>query len=211
MSKKEKQTPKLTVVKDNEQKGNDNALNKPTPEEVAQFKLEFENAMKEFSERRFEISEPGQFNANDTAIFLLDYLKKYSLWSKTGWMGVIKMKEELDHAMKLDNEKTGLGLDYQALEFCGYMLANPGGVGYDAAIEFEKIADKYSLIMMAVGKRVEEARELLRNVQYLQERWAAGEQGFYLADLEPKDNTPEESAEVTTGNVVEMKVVKETE
>lgn len=170
--------------------------NKPTPEETQKFKEEFEAEMLTFSQRKYKISDVGQFAANDTAIFLIDYLKKYALWTKTGWMGVIKMHGVLNEELKKNNEETGLCLDYQALEFCGYMLVNSGAIGLEAAIEFEKIADKYSQIMIKVGEQVEIAREELRSIQYLQEKWAAAEQGFYLAELEPKEdmqNNPKES------------------
>jgi hypothetical protein len=192
MAKKEKEKSKLEVVKDNNEINNEEKKKGPSPEEVAKYKEEFETAMKNFTEMRWEISEPGDFSANKAGMFLLDFLEKYVLWTKTGWMGVIKMKEELDNALKDDNKDKGLSLDYQALEFCGYMLTNPGGVGLDVAIEFEKIADEYSLIMTTVGKKIEDARKTLKDVKYLQEKWAAGEQGFFLADLEPKDEPKDE-------------------
>jgi len=197
-----KEKPTLTVVKDEEEK----KVNKPTPEEVVQFKIDYETAMKEFAETNWEISEPGNFSANDTGLFLLDYIKKYALWSKTQWMGVIKMVEELNKSMHAVSETKGLALDYQALEFCGYLLTNPGGIGYETAVEFEKQADKYSKVMIAVGQKVEEARAKLKNAHYLQEKWAAGEQGFYLADLEPPKEEPKPE-----GKVVEMEVTKKEE
>ena len=200
----EKEEPKLTVVKNDQE---EKKLNKPTPEEVAQYKIDFDNAMKNFAETRWQVSDAGGFAANDIALFLLDYLKKYVLWTKTGWMGVIKMNEELNKAMKLNNETTGLTFDYQTLEFCGYMLINPGGIGYDVAVEFEKIADKYSKLMIVVGKKVEEARATLKSIQYLQDKWAAGEQGFYLAELEPKkEEVPptEPDQQMPEGKVIVM-------
>jgi len=206
--KQEEKTAKLTVVK-NEEPKEETKPGKPTPEEVAQYKADFDAAMKDFAESRFAISDVGQFPANDTAMFLLDYLKKYALWSKTGWMGIIKMNGELEKAMKMDNEVTGLTLDYQSLEFCGYMLMNPGNIGYDSAIEFEKIADKYSRIGVKVGQKVEEARAKLKGVQYLQEKWAAGEQGFYLAELEANAKKQAEVQEEAIAKV-EGKVVKMT-
>jgi mannose-6-phosphate isomerase class I len=109
-----KQKPQLTVVK-NEKETTEPILNKPTPEEVEQFKVDFETEMSKFSETKFQISEVGQFPANDTAMFLLDYLKKYVLWTKTGWMCLIKMEEDLTKPMILDNEHTGLCFDFQAL------------------------------------------------------------------------------------------------
>ncbi len=210
----DKKESKLRVVKDEEVK-EETPAGKPTPEEVAQYKTDFDAAMKDFAESRFAISDPGQFSANETGLFLLDYLKKYALWSKTGWMGLIKMNEELNKALAGDNEKTGLCLDYQALEFCGYMLMNPGSVGYESALEFEKIADKYSQIMVRVGQKVEEARAKLKGVQYLQEKWAAGEQGFYLAELEEKAKKESESElekEIKEeGKIIEMKVTPKEE
>jgi len=182
---------KLEVVKE----GDKQETPKPTPEQIAQYKLDFDNAMAEFSTTRFPISEPGDFPANETGRFLMNFLKKYAMWSKTGWMGIIKMEEELKNALSMNNEKTGLTLDYQALEFCGYMLMNPGEVGYEAALEFEKQADQYSRTMMTVGEQVENARAVLQSVQYLQEKWAAGEQGFFLAELEPKKEETIESVE----------------
>lgn len=201
-----KKKSKLEVVKEKESGKEDLAenTNKPSPEETQQFKDEFDAAMKEFAETKFQISDASQFAANDTVMFLLDYMQKYALWSKTGWMGIIKMHDVLQEEIKKDNETSGLCLDYQALEFCGYMLMNPGAVGYEKAIEFEKIADKYSQIMVSVGKKVEEARAKLKKVQYLQEKWAAAEQGFYLADLEPKEEKSEEDSD-KEGTVIEMK------
>jgi len=196
-----KETQKLTVVQDGKEQ--ERIVNKPSPEEVVKFKEDFDAAMKKFAETKWEISEPGSFQRNDVSLFLLDYLKNYVFWTKTGWMGVIKMEEELKKAMKETDETTGLSLDYQALEFCGYMLMNPGGTGYALAKEFEKQADKYSRIMTTVGQKVEDARKQLKNVQYLQEKWAAGEQGFYLSDLEPKEEPKEEKKEESTAVVVE--------
>jgi hypothetical protein len=180
----EEEKTKLTVVKDGVEEVKE--ISKPTPEEVAQYKEDFDKAVKEFQENRWNISEKGKFNANDVGLFIQDFMRKFAFWTKTGWMGMIKMDEELKKAIELVNEETCLSLDYQALEFCAYMLANPGSIGLKEALEFEKIADKYSKIGIVVGKQIEEARAMLKNVQYLQEKWAAGEQGFYLADLEPK-------------------------
>jgi len=217
MKEKKKTTAKLTVVKNEEEVKEEKKLGKPTDEEVAQYKAEFDEAMKNFANTRWAVSDPGTFAANDVGLFLKDFLAKHSLWTKTGWMGLIKMNAELENAIKMDNEKTGLTLDYQALEFCGYMLMNPGGIGLSAAIEFEKIADKYSKIMVDVGKKVEEARETLKGIQYLQDKWSAGVQGFYLAELEPKETQPSEGdtetppTEEIEGKVIEMKIDKKEE
>lgn len=202
---------KLTIVKDGVEEVKE--IGKPTPEEVTQYKEEFEAAVKTFQEKRFDVSEKGAFASNDTALFIQDFMKRFAFWTKTGWMGMIKMDEELKKAMKLVSEETCLSLDYQALEFCAYMLSNPGSIGLDAAFEFEKIADKFSKVGVLMGQRVEEARAELKKVQYLQERYAAAEQGFYLADLEPqKEETQEvpatepDTEPESEGKVIQMNV-----
>lgn len=189
---------KLEVVKDEEQPKKE--MRKPTPEETADFKKQFDDAMENFAKKKWPVSDIGSFASNDVAMFLLEFLEKYCFWTKTGWMGVIKMEEELRKSMKEVTDETGLGLDYQALEFCGYMLMHPGGTGFKLAVEFEKQADKYAKIMKTVGEKVEEARAELKHAQYLQEQWAAAEQGFFLADLEPpaeEDNNPPEGLHET--------------
>jgi hypothetical protein len=193
MAKKDK--VELEVVKNEKEK---EIKRKPTEEERLQFKADFDAAMKEFAETRWQISDPGNFAANDVYFFLLDYMNKYASWEKTQWMGMLKMNEELKKFMAEVNDTTGLSMDYQALEFCGFMLYNPKGIGLEAAIEFEKIADKYSKIMIVVGQKIEDARNKLKAIQYLQDKWAAAEQGFYLAELEPKpEEKPVESKVVT--------------
>jgi hypothetical protein len=99
------------------------------------------------------------------------------------------------------------------------MLSNPASTGADSAFEFEKIADKYSKFGILIGQKVEEARTKLKEVQFLQEKWAAGEQGFYIADLEPKEEVaPEGEAVPATepdkelpeieGKVIQMNTTK---
>jgi len=200
------ETQKLTIVKDGVEETKE--IGKPTPEEIAQYKEEFETAAKAFQEKRWDISEKGSFAANDVLLFIQDFMNRFAFWTKTGWMGMIKMDEQLKKAAQLINDESCLSLDYQALEFCAYMLASPGSIGLDAALEFEKIAEKYSKYGIEIGKQVESAREDLKKVQFLQERYAASEQGFYLADLEPKvEETPEEETPETPeteGKVIVM-------
>ena len=189
--KKEKTKNPIEVVKKEEP-----IIGKPSAEEVQQYKQDFDNALEKFHTTRWAISNVGSFPANEVGMFLIDYMKNYGLWTKTGWMGMLKMKVELDEALKMNNEATGLTLDYNALEFCGYMLMNPGGIGYDNAAKFEAIADKYSTIMIEVGQKIDEAREELKRIQYLQEKWAAGEQGFYLEEPKSEQSGEEVKEEI---------------
>lgn len=190
MAKEKEKEGKLTVIKDNE--GKEHKLNKPTSEEVKQYEEEFKKSVDEFNETKWEISEKGQFGSNDVGMFLQDFMKNWAFWTKTGWMGMIKMDEELKKAMAAADENTGLQLSYQALEFCAYMLANPGKIGLESAFEFEKIADKYAKIGIVIGEKIEEARKILKNIDYLQEKWRAGEQGFYLEELKAAAEDEEE-------------------
>jgi hypothetical protein len=194
---------KLTIVKDGVEEVKE--VGKPTPEEVVKYKEEFEAAVKKFQETKWEISEKGNYAANVVGMFLMDYMKRFGFWTKTGWMGMIKMDEEIKKAMANANETTAFCLDYQALEFCAYMMSSPGGVGLPLALEFEKIADQYSKIGIVVGTKVEEARTKLKEVQYLQEKYAAAEQGFYLADLEPE---PEEKEGPVVDDAVHPEALK---
>jgi len=184
-------TTKLTVVKDGVE--SETLINKPTPEETVQYKLDYENAGKAFSESMWAISEPGVFGANDVGMFLLEYLDKYAFWQETQWIGVLKLNEVIRKQLALVDENTPLQLDYHGLEFCGYMLSRTGGIGLQAAVEFEKIADKYAKIGIVVGEQVENARTKVKEIQYLQEKWAAAEQGFHLAELEASIKDEQES------------------
>jgi hypothetical protein len=201
----EKEKTLLTVVKDGEETKKE--INKPTPIEVEEYKNDFSTSLKKFENHRWRISEPGQFGINDVGIYLLEFMDKYAFWSKTEWMGMIKMEDEIKKAMTMSDPSVGIILNYQALEFCAFMLANPGGTGIKLAKEFEAQADKYSKLGMLIGSQIEAARKKLQNIQYLQEKWAAAAQGFYLAELETK---PEESKSDAEENVINVDLKSDT-
>lgn len=184
--KNEKRIP-LTIVKDDdvkETKENTNeTTEKPTLEDVEKYKNDFSNALKSFENQRWQISEPGKFGINDVGLYLMDFMKKYAFWSKTEWMGLIKMEDEIKKAMSVSDPSIGIALSYQALEFCSYMLTNPGGTGIKLAKEFEAQADKYAKIGMVVGSQIEDARKKLGELQELQEKWGRAEQLFADEDL----------------------------
>lgn len=184
--KNEKRIP-LTIVKDEDVKETKENIKetteKPTLEDVEKYKNDFSNALKSFENQRWQISEPGKFGINDVGLYLMDFMKKYAFWSKTEWMGLIKMEDEIKKAMSVSDPSIGIALSYQALEFCSYMLTNPGGTGIKLAKEFEAQADKYAKIGMVVGSQIEDARKKLGELQELQEKWGRAEQLFADEDL----------------------------
>lgn len=156
--------------------------NKPTEEEIKAAGEEFEYASKIFPTKMWEIGDEKQGRA------FCDYLKHYVrnrlFWTKNGWMGVVKLNEELQAAENLLNGKEPLKIGYQALEFVYYSLMNPGGVGLQAAEDFESESENYLPLMEAVSISLEKARNMIKEIQFLQDKYAAMQQGFYL-ELEP--------------------------
>ena len=152
--------------------------NKPTEEEIKAAGEEFELAAKTYPTRMWDIGEIK--DARPFCDYLKHYVRNRLFWTKNGWMGVVKLQEELEAAENLLNGKEPLRLRYQALEFIYYSLMNPGGVGLQTAKDFEEEGEQYLPLLEAVSLRLEEARKALREVQFLQERYAAMQQGFYL-------------------------------
>ena len=165
--------------------------NKPTEEEIKAAGAEFEYASKVFPSKLWEIGE-----VKDARVFC-DYLSHYVrnrlFWTKNGWMGVVKLDEELKAAENLLNGKEPFKLGYQALEFIYYSLMNPGGIGLQAALDFETEGEQYLPLVEAVSVSLEKARTQLKEIQFLQDKYAAMQQGFYL-ELEPAgEPAPEEA------------------
>ena len=69
-----------------------------------------------------------------------------------------------------------------------YAITNPGGTGIASAKEVEKVADFYANVIEMTGKVLEKARVELKDVQWLGDKAAAMQQGFYL---EKEDGTQE--------------------
>jgi len=175
--------------------------NKPTDEEVDEAKKEFEEASKDFSVKSWNIGEAE--NATELLAYLQHFVRSRLFWSKNGWMGVIKMQEELDDAEKFltANPKSHLKLGYQALEFMFYSLQNPGGVGLQAALDFEQENEIYAKCFDAIGKQISSARAELKDIQFLQDKYAAMAQGFYLeVEPEPKPESEKPESEKAEAN-----------
>lgn len=164
--------------------------NKPTEEEIKAAAAEFEYASKVFPSKLWEIGEVE--NARTFCDYLSHYVRNRLFWTKNGWMGVVKLNEELRAAENLLNGKEPLKLGYQALEFVYYSLMNPGGVGLQSAQDFEAEGENYLPLMEAVSVALEKARVQLKEIQFLQDKYAAMQQGFYL-ELEPTEPPVEDS------------------
>ena len=158
--------------------------NKPTDEEVEEAQKKFQEASEEFGTKSWDIGEPE--SATEFTQYLSHFLRERVFWTQNGWMGVIKMQEELDDAEKFiaTNPESPLKLGYQALEFIFYSLQNPGGVGLESAKNFEGENELYAKVFDAVGSQIAEARKELKEIQFLQDQYAAMAQGFYL-EVEP--------------------------
>jgi hypothetical protein len=155
----------------------DSSINKPSEEETLAAEKKFDEAAKAFNIKLFTIGTEEE--AMEVSDFLLTFLDKFVYWTKNGWMGVLKLHEEITEFKK--NYKDGpYGLGYQALEFLFFALTNPGGSGLATAREIEKVAEMYGKMVEYAGKKLELARAELKEIQYLQEEWNAMLQGFYL-------------------------------
>lgn len=164
--------------------------NKPTDEEIKIAGEEFEKAAKNFPGKMWEIGVEEQ--SRGFVEYLQYFVDNRIFWTKNGWMGVVKLKEELQAAANLLNGKEPLKLGYQAVEFTYYSLMNPGGIGLESAKNFEAEGEQYLPLMEAVSLALQKAREELKEIQFLQDKYAAMQQGFYY-EREIEIESPPES------------------
>lgn len=176
----------------------DASINKPSKEETLAAEKEFDVASKAFNVKMFSLGEESE--ASEITNFVLEFLEKYVYWTKNGWMGVLKMHEEIQ-AFQKEFKKGPFQIGYQALEFLFYALTNPGGSGIESARGIEKHVEIYGKLVEISGKELESAREELKEIQWLQEKWNAMLQGFYI-EKEDGVEAPQEKNKET-----EMKVV----
>jgi hypothetical protein len=172
--------------------------NKPTPEDIEAAKKEFEDAVTKFNVSTWAIS--SEEDALDRANYLLDFVNNRLMWAKTAWMGVIKLNDELNTIIpKLKKgEIKVLEVPYQALEFILFVLDNPSGVGIDDAKIFEKEQPFFAPFYTDVSNKTEEARNAIKDIQWLQDKWSAASQGFFLV------KEPEEEYELSNEEIKEM-------
>ena len=197
MSEKQIETtaPEIQInnVKELDQKLADaivNNPNKPTEEEVEAAKIAFEEASKEFGIKSWDIGKPEDGERN--VQYLIHFINNRIFWTEKGWMGVIKMMEEAKDAEKFIKANPGLPLKlgYQALEFMIYSLQKPGGYGYESAKALHDESQDYARVFDAIAEQVMNARGELKEIQILQDQYAAMQQGFYL-EVEPSPENNE--------------------
>ena len=191
----------------------DSSINKPTEAEIKQAEEVFNTAAKAFQDKVFDVGE--EKDVASISNFLLEYLEKYVYWTKNGWMGVLKMYDEITEFKK--KYKSGpYTVGYQALEFLFYTLTNPGGTGIKSARGIEKHTEVYGNLVESSGKALEEAREELKEIQFLQETWNAMLQGFYLekqdgVEIEGEEQIVEndEAASENVDSDTKLEIVKD--
>lgn len=173
-------------------------LNKPSDEEIEHAAKKLSIAVEEFNQKTYGIGDPDK--AKDIFKFFEEYINNFVFWTKNGWMGVIRLNEELIEQKKNHKKGEPVKLGYQALEFVNYMLNNPGGQGLKTAKAIEQIAELYVYVMETVSKNLEIARKELKDIQFLQDSYTAMSQGFYLEredGVEKPMETPEDPTDVS--------------
>jgi hypothetical protein len=160
-------------------------LPKPTPEEIKAAYEEFAKAVSDFNNKKFEIGTTERMR--EIADYLLGFLEKRVFWQRQGWLGVLKLNEEIQETR---DKAVGIPftLGYQALEFTFYALTNVGGIGLSTAREMEKEAELFGEITELISKQLEAARAELKEIDFLKEKWGCFEQGFYYS----REPAPEE-------------------
>ena len=174
-------------LKDAEAILNDSSTNKPTEKEINEATKEFNKQAAAFNVKKFKIGPPKKADA--IYDFLLQFLENDVYWTKNGWMGVIKMHEELSESKSKKKQKDSVVVGYQALEFLFYALSNVSGIGLKSAKAVESVSDIFIETFEYAGEQLEKARKELEDIQFLQEKVAAMQQGFYL---EREDSAEEE-------------------
>lgn len=167
----------------------DSSINKPSEKEINDATSLFNDAAAKFNSKKFKIGKPedGDIYLN----FMIEFIDKYVFWTKQGWMGVIKMNEELKEIKESKKENESFSMGYQPLAFTFNVLTNPGGTGLQSAKDIDSLIDTYGKILEDTEKAFKEAQEELKEIQFLQDTVTAMQQGFYL-EKEDSVEIPEE-------------------
>lgn len=172
--------------------------NKPSKEEIEEARKEFEEESKKFSIKIWEIGLKEE--VEEINLYINQFIKNRLFWTKNGWMGVLKLDEEIEEAYKVAKASNDpLRIGYQALEFLYYSLSNPGGIGKEAAIDFEAEYEMFTKLFKYVEDTLNVAKDVLKEIQFLQDKWAAMAQGFYL-EIEPAKEEIKENDKLSSFN-----------
>jgi len=172
-----------------------NPENKPSKEEIEKAEKEYKKSHDAFQTQTWEISLDDNDDTQNVHNYLTHFIQNRLFWTKNGWMGVIKLTEELKDAKVLaDENKAPIKLGYQALEFLYYSLSNPAGIGLEEAKLFEKDYELFTNVFKRIEEQLTDARKTLKDIQFLQEQLAAMYQGFYL-EVEPEEEKEKEEKE----------------
>ena len=185
----------------------DPSINRPSQDEVTQFQAMYEEAAQAFGIARWSVGTPE--DGRDILNFIRHFSRERHMWKENQWMGVVKMQEELNQvesAYDLGGKKAPINFGYQALEFLFHMLQNPGGIGYQSALDFESDHEIYAKVFDAVGESLNDSRNALKEVDFAQQKWAAAAQGFYLEKDAPID---EEEGGKDNGNYFDEELGRE--
>jgi len=152
--------------------------NKPTDEDITIAKQIFDDSVVEFNSKIWEIGTVEE--ASSLGNFLLKFVNEDIVWIKNGFLGVVKLDEELRNTIKHRKDNEPLSLSYHALEFLAYSINNFSGVGLKQAKKLSKFDKEYNMIFAYVIAKQQEAHNMIKEVQFNQDVWAAALQGFKL-------------------------------
>ena len=176
---------------------------KPTEEVVKQAQEDYEKAVKDFQEAKYEIYKGDK--ALEVAKFLYEWNDKYNHWERQAWKGVIAfhniMEKKVEELEKSEEKENVIELEYAPLIFIYGSMMSPKGVGYEDAnmmeiletdpegLEDETAAITYSNILEWIGRKVDGLNAVQAKIQTLQERWSMAASGFLfnIASDEPEE------------------------
>ena len=121
---------------------------------IKQASEEFDNAVKEQTDRSFMIGSHVDGVAEKTVDFLLEFNATMNTWDKGGWRGLVmfeKVMKPIAEEIKKDSEKD-LCIDYSTLIFLYESMMAPHGCGLESA----KLMAKYENYNIETDKPYEE-------------------------------------------------------
>ena len=151
---------------------------KPTKEQIEQFKKEFEEANKAFIETTYPVGD------HENAIKYIDNILKWVerwQWQDNQWQGVIKLHEELNMEKEriAKDENAVLTITSGAVSFILYILDHQNGRGLETAKVVEKELPEMIEVYDKVKEQAQIAASLIQKASNAQKTWQIAEQGFW--------------------------------